>query len=60
MVCVDCVGISDADTEQLGVLAREFKALSAPAGQCEIEIIGLQRSLYFLHGWSEEVINGSL
>lgn len=60
MVCVDGTGMSDVDnTELLNAPAREFKASSTLAGQCEMEVVGVKRSLYFLPGWSEEVMNGS-
>jgi hypothetical protein len=59
MVCVDGVGMSNTDTEPLGTPAREFKAFFALAGQCEIEVVGLKRSLYFLPGRSKEVMSGS-
>jgi hypothetical protein len=53
------VGMSDAVIESLGSASRAFKASLALAGQCGIEVVGLKYILYFLSGWSAEVMNGS-
>ncbi len=58
MVCVDNAGMSGVETKLLYTPAREFKVSFPLAGQCEIEVVGLKRSTYFLPGRSEEVMNG--
>lgn len=58
MACADSAGISGVETELLYNPAREFRVSLKLAGQCEIEVVGLKRSMYFLPGRSEEVMNG--
>ena len=56
MGCVDGVGMSNTEPNPL---AKDLKALSAQASQCEISVVGLKHSLCFLPAWSEDVTNGS-
>lgn len=43
--CLDTGRISGIEFELLNVFSREFKASFSPAGQCEIEVVGLKHNL---------------
>jgi hypothetical protein len=58
IVCALGVGMSDADKDPTGSFAKDLKALSALADQCDIGLVGLKHSLYFLPGLREYVMNG--
>jgi hypothetical protein len=49
----------DTDADSGLPFAKESVKLSSLAGQCEIALVGLKRTLYFFPGRSAEVTNGS-
>lgn len=58
IVGVAGVGSSDADSKPPGLLEREVEVFTALTGQCEIGVVGLKHSLYFLFGRRAVVMNG--